>query len=50
MKIRLPKYLFAIFVFLLHFVSFSQQIQTVAFYNVEHLFDTIDGPNDDAEL
>ena len=28
----------------------AQQIQTVAFYNVENLFDTIDGPNDDAEF
>jgi predicted extracellular nuclease len=50
MTTQIPKYLFAIFVFLLHFVSFSQQIQTVAFYNVENLFDTIDGPNDDAEF
>ncbi len=50
MTTQIPKYLFAIFVFLLHFVSFSQQIQTVAFYNVENLFDTIDGPNDDTEF
>ena len=28
----------------------AQQIQTVAFYNVENLFDTIDGANDDAEF
>jgi predicted extracellular nuclease len=28
----------------------AQEIQTVAFYNVENLFDTIDGPNDDAEF
>jgi|LauGreDrversion4_2_1035121.scaffolds.fasta_scaffold21714_4 predicted extracellular nuclease len=30
--------------------SFAQQIQQIAFYNVENLFDTIDGPNDDAEF
>ncbi|MFM6965335.1 MAG: endonuclease/exonuclease/phosphatase family protein [Sphingomonadales bacterium] len=37
--------------FLLFSVSTTaQQIQTVAFYNVENLFDTIDGPNDDAEF
>jgi len=28
----------------------AQEIQTIAFYNVENLFDTIDGPNDDAEF
>lgn len=28
----------------------GQQLQKVAFYNVENLFDTIDGPNDDAEF
>ena len=50
MTTQIPKYLFAIFVFLLHHYSFSQQIQTIAFYNVENLFDTIDGPNDDAEF
>lgn len=34
------------------YLSFTQaqEIQTVAFYNVENLFDTIDGPNDDAEF
>lgn len=37
--------------FLLFSVSTTaQQIHTVAFYNVENLFDTIDGPNDDAEF
>ena len=50
MTTQIPKYLFAIFVFLLHYASFAQQIQTIAFYNVENLFDTIDGPNDDAEF
>jgi predicted extracellular nuclease len=29
--------------------NFSQKTRTVAFYNVENLFDTIDGANDDAE-
>lgn len=29
---------------------FGQQIHTVAFYNVENLFDTINGPNDDEEF
>jgi hypothetical protein len=50
MTTQIPKYLLAIFVFLLHYASFAQQIQTIAFYNVENLFDTIDGPNDDAEF
>ncbi len=50
MTTQVPKYLFTIFVFLLHYSSYSQQIQTLAFYNVENLFDTIDGPNDDAEF
>jgi hypothetical protein len=30
--------------------SFAQKTRTVAFYNVENLFDTIDGTNDDAEF
>ncbi|MEY5133182.1 MAG: hypothetical protein RLZZ198_1186 [Bacteroidota bacterium] len=29
---------------------YGQKTRTVAFYNVENLFDTIDGPNDDAEF
>ena len=28
----------------------GQKTRTIAFYNVENLFDTIDGPNDDAEF
>jgi len=28
----------------------GQKTRTVAFYNVENLFDTLDGPNDDAEF
>lgn len=30
--------------------SFSQKTRTIAFYNVDNLFDTIDGVNDDAEF
>ena len=29
---------------------YGQRTRSVAFYNVENLFDTIDGPNDDAEF
>lgn len=36
--------------FSLFFLSFSQKERSVAFYNVENLFDTIDGVNDDAEF
>ncbi|MEN9700050.1 MAG: hypothetical protein RLZZ301_1248 [Bacteroidota bacterium] len=28
----------------------AQQLETIAFYNVENLFDTLDGSNDDAEF
>ncbi|MFN5846011.1 MAG: endonuclease/exonuclease/phosphatase family protein, partial [Flavobacteriia bacterium] len=28
----------------------AQKTRTIAFYNVENLFDTIDGQNDDAEF
>ena len=31
-------------------VAFGQKERTIAFYNVENLFDTIDGVNDDAEF
>jgi len=30
-------------------LGFSQKLNTIGFYNVENLFDTLDGPNDDAE-
>lgn len=30
--------------------SCAQNTRTIAFYNIENLFDTIDGPNDDAEF
>lgn len=46
----LPKYLLLLLVVLFSSFSFGQQIQKVAFYNVENLFDTIDGSNDDAEF
>lgn len=36
--------------FSIFFLSFSQKERFVAFYNVENLFDTIDGVNDDAEF
>jgi predicted extracellular nuclease len=29
---------------------FAQKTHSIAFYNVENLFDTLDGPNDDAEF
>jgi len=31
-------------------LGFAQQSRLIAFYNTENLFDTIDGPNDDAEF
>ena len=37
---------FLIFCMSLH----AQKSRTIAFYNVENLFDTIDGTNDDAEF
>lgn len=39
-------------IFLLSFgsISLSQKTRNIAFYNVENLFDTIDGTNDDAEF
>jgi predicted extracellular nuclease len=50
MTTQLPKYLFTILaLFFLHSIL-AQQIHTIAFYNVENLFDTIDGSNDDAEF
>ncbi|MEY4287132.1 MAG: hypothetical protein RL511_1218 [Bacteroidota bacterium] len=50
MTTPLSKYLFGIFIFLFLQTSLAQQTQTIAFYNVENLFDTIDGSNDDAEF
>jgi predicted extracellular nuclease len=44
------KYVTALFLLLITPLFFSQQIEHIAFYNVENLFDTIDGPNDDAEF
>ena len=34
----------------LAFTNFAQKTRTISFYNVENLFDTIDGVNDDAEF
>lgn len=39
-----------LFMFSFGIVSFSQNIRNIAFYNVENLFDTLDGTNDDAEF
>jgi predicted extracellular nuclease len=50
MTTPLSKYIFGIFIFLFLQTSLAQQTQTIAFYNVENLFDTIDGSNDDAEF
>ena len=50
MTTQLPKYLLALLIFVLFHTALAQQTQTIAFYNVENLFDTIDGPNDDAEF
>jgi predicted extracellular nuclease len=45
----MPKRLFFI-ALLISSMTFSQKERSVAFYNVENLFDTIDGVNDDAEF
>lgn len=37
-------------VFLIWSQGLTQKTRAVAFYNVENLFDTLDGPNDDAEF
>ena len=37
-------------VLLLSIPLLSQRSERIAFYNVENLFDTIDGPNNDAEF
>jgi predicted extracellular nuclease len=50
MTAQVPKYLFTFSILFTLHCAFAQQIQTIAFYNVENLFDTIDGPNDDAEF
>ncbi len=44
------KYLFVIFCFIQITICLSQKVRTIGFYNVENLFDTLDGPNDDAEF
>jgi predicted extracellular nuclease len=42
--------LFCIFLAISIHPIFSQNTRSIAFYNVENLFDTIDGTNDDAEF
>jgi predicted extracellular nuclease len=42
--------LIALFCTVFALQSEAQKNRTIAFYNVENLFDTIDGPNDDAEF
>jgi len=44
------KSLFSILIIFISISLTAQKTRTVAFYNVENLFDTIDGPNDDAEF
>lgn len=44
------KYYFTLLFLLATQLAFAQKMQQIAFYNVENLFDTIDGPNDDAEF
>ncbi|MFM8595971.1 MAG: endonuclease/exonuclease/phosphatase family protein [Flavobacteriales bacterium] len=44
------KYSLTLLFLLIFQLAFAQQIHQIAFYNVENLFDTIDGPNDDAEF
>jgi len=44
------RYFTTILVLLVSVSIFAQKTRTVAFYNVENLFDTIDGSNDDAEF
>ncbi len=45
------KYLFLCFLVTFFGINlFSQKTRSIAFYNVENLFDTIDGINDDAEF
>lgn len=43
------KYYFLLLSFGFLAFAFTQKTRTVGFYNVENLFDTLDGPNDDTE-
>jgi len=42
--------LFFIFILFVSSSFFAQKTRTIAFYNTENLFDTLDGTNDDAEF
>lgn len=44
------KVFFFITIFSISLVSCAQNTRTIGFYNVENLFDTIDGPNDDKDF
>lgn len=44
------KLLFALSIISVTFNSCAQNTRTIGFYNVENLFDTIDGPNDDKDF
>jgi predicted extracellular nuclease len=49
-KIKMQKLLLLLLITASIQTAIAQQAYNVAFYNVENLFDTIDGPNDDAEF
>ena len=44
------KYTLIFLTFIIISTGCAQENRTIAFYNIENLFDTIDGPNDDAEF
>lgn len=44
------KLIFALSIISVTFFSCAQNTRTIGFYNVENLFDTIDGPNDDKDF
>jgi len=46
----MKKLLFILIITIFMGNSLGQKTRSVAFYNVENLFDTLDGPNDDAEF
>ena len=46
----MSKLLTALLISLISLTSMSQKTERIAFYNVENLFDTIDGPNNDSEF
>jgi predicted extracellular nuclease len=46
----MSKLLTVLLILLISLTSLSQKTERIAFYNVENLFDTIDGPNNDSEF